>query len=74
MNNKMIAMRPYGSVSLTTGTTSGIEPMFVMDHYSRITQREITEEGRRRLNQLSEIMRTITDPIKPTHIIKSHKL
>jgi ribonucleotide reductase alpha subunit len=74
MNNKMIAMRPYGSSTMRMGTSTGIEPIFAGHYYSRSLEREITEEGRRRLNQLSEIMRTITDPIKPTHIIKSHKL
>lgn len=71
---EMITMRPYGSVSLTVGTTSGIEPMFVMDHYSRITQREITDEGRRVLNQLSEMMRSFNDPIKPRYNLDKHKL
>ena len=71
MNNKMIAMRPYGSSTIRMGTSTGIEPMFMGHYYPRSLEREITEEGRRRL---SEMMRTITDPIKPTHSIKSHKI
>ena len=73
MNRKittMTAIRPHGSTEIITSNGSGMEPMFVShyysDYYSRSLEREITEEGRRRL--------TINDPIKPTHNIKSHKI
>jgi hypothetical protein len=51
---------------------SGVHPIYV-DHYSRITEREITEEGRRVLSKLTHMMRQFNDPIKPTLNIKGHK-
>jgi len=65
MNRKtttMTAIRPHGSTGITSNG-GGMEPMFVRHYYSSGLEREITEEGR-----------TITDPIKPTHSIKSHKI
>lgn len=67
-------MRPYGSSTIRMGTSTGIEPIFAGHYYSRSMQREITDEGRRTINQLSEMMRSFNDPIKPTRSIKSHKL
>jgi hypothetical protein len=70
---RCVAVRPTGPpVSLTMGTTSGVEPYFI-DHHSRITEREITEEGRRILSKLTHMMRQFNDPIKPTLNIKGHK-
>ncbi len=70
---RCVAVKPTGPpVSITMGTTSGVEPYFI-DHYSRITQRKVTEEGRKTLEKLSSMMRQWNDPIKPTPQIKGHK-
>ncbi len=71
---RCVAVKPTGPpVSLTMGTTSGIEPYY-MDHYSRITERKITDEGRETVRKLTRMMRQFYDPIKPSPQIKEHKL